>query len=167
MEKELKTDNGLGQLLDMRRASLAVHNGVPHSMELVARIEDVAYINDSKATFLDATLGSLSQVKDRVIWICGPLTSDLGQGYVQQLLEDRVDSVIVFGTSAEDNETSMFKPFKGSLYFAQELRTAVFLARELAKAGQAVLFSPACPSGNCFANYEERGVEFKRAVRDL
>jgi UDP-N-acetylmuramoylalanine--D-glutamate ligase len=53
------------------------------------------------------------------------------------------------------------------VYFAEELRTAVFLARELAKPGEAVLFSPACPSGNGFANYEERGVEFKRAVKDL
>jgi UDP-N-acetylmuramoylalanine--D-glutamate ligase len=165
MEDELLIRKGIEHLLDMRSASLAVHNGHPHSMEMVARIDDVAYVNDSKATFLDATLGSLSQLGNRAVWICGPLTSDLGQGYVQQLLEERVASVIVFGTSEEERD--MLKPFNGTLFFAEELRTAVFLAREIAEPGQTVLFSPACPSGNGFANYEERGVEFKRAVRDL
>jgi UDP-N-acetylmuramoylalanine--D-glutamate ligase len=165
MEKDLLTGKGIEHLLDMRRASLAVHNGAPHSMEAVARINDVVYINDSKSTFLDATLGSIAQVQGRAIWICGPLTSDLGQGYVQQLLEERVSCVVVFGATEGDKD--MLKPFGGALYFAEELRTAVFLARELANPGESVLFSPACPSGNGFANYEERGVEFKRAVRDL
>lgn len=166
MEKDLVSGQALAQLLDMRRTSLAMHNGTPHSMESVASIDDVGYVNDSKATFLDATLGSLSQIGSKVIWICGPITSDLGQGYVQELLEERVASVIVFG-SFENNDPAMLKPFAGPLYFAEELRTAVFLARELARPGQTVLFSPACPSGNGFANYEERGMEFKRAVKDL
>lgn len=160
------TGQGITHLLDMRRASLAVHNGAPHSMEHVARIDDVVYINDSKATFLDATLGSLSQIGGRTIWICGPITNDLGQGYVQQLLEERVDRVIVFGDNG-NNDPDMLRPYAGAVYFAEELRTAVFLARELACPGQVVLFSPACPSGNGFANYEERGMEFKRAVKDL
>ena len=166
MEKDLMTGHGITDLLDMRRASLAVHNGAPHSMENVARIDDVVYINDSKATFLDATLASLSQINCKVIWICGPISNDLGQGYVQEMLEEKVDRVIVFG-AFENNDPEMLKPFNGTVYFAEELRTAVFLARELATAGQAVLFSPACPSGNGFANYEERGMEFKRAVKDL
>lgn len=166
MEKDLMIGQGAAQLLDLRHSSLALHNATPHSMEKVASIDDVIYVNDSKATFLDATLGSLSQLNSRAVWICGPMTGDLGQGYVQQLLEDRVKTVIVFGSS-ENNDPDMLKPFSGSLYFAEELRTAVFLARELAMAGETVLFSPACPSGNGFANYEERGVEFKRAVRDL
>jgi len=160
------TGQGITQLLDMRRASLAVHNGAPHNMEHVARIDDVVYINDSKATFLDATLGSLSQIGSKAIWICGPITIDLGQGYVQEMLEARVARVIVFG-AFENNDPDMLRPFGGTVYFAEELRTAVFLARELATAGQVVLFSPACPSGNGFANYEERGMEFKRAVKDL
>jgi UDP-N-acetylmuramoylalanine--D-glutamate ligase len=53
------------------------------------------------------------------------------------------------------------------VFLADDVRMAVFLARELAKAGELVLFSPACPSGNGFANYEERGAEYRRAVRDL
>ncbi|MDQ3100109.1 MAG: hypothetical protein M3R08_01870 [Bacteroidota bacterium] len=166
MEKDLMPGKVLTQLLDMRRTSLAVHNGTPHSLENVASINDVVYVNDSKATFLDATLGSLSQMSNKVVWICGPITSDLGQGYVQELLEERVASVIVFG-AFDNNDPAMLKPFAGPLYFAEELRTAVFLGRELAQPGQTVLFSPACPSGSGFANYEERGVEFKRAVKDL
>jgi UDP-N-acetylmuramoylalanine--D-glutamate ligase len=165
MEKELLTGKGIERLLDMRRASLAMHTGAPHSMENVASIDDVAYINDSRATFLDATLGSLAGIDRKAVWICGAISSDLGLGYVQQLLEERVSCIVVFGGGEEVLE--MFKPFTGAVYTTDELRTAVFLARELAKAGECVLFSPACPSGNGFANYEERGVEFKRAVRDL
>jgi UDP-N-acetylmuramoylalanine--D-glutamate ligase len=166
MEDQQLTGTGISRLLDMRKASLAAHNGRPHSMELVARIDDVSYVNDSRSTFLDSTLASLAQVEGRVVWISGPLSGDLGAGYVQQLLEERVSTVVVFG-SFGSNGSDMLKPFKGQVYFAEELRTAVFLARELAKPGEAVLFSPACPSGNGFANYEERGVEFKRAVKDL
>jgi UDP-N-acetylmuramoylalanine--D-glutamate ligase len=59
------------------------------------------------------------------------------------------------------------RSFTDQLFHAEEVRTAVFLAHELAREGQVVLFSPACPSGEGFANYEERGAEFKRAVRDL
>ncbi len=165
MEKELLTGKGIEQLLDMRRASLAMHNGEPHSMELVARIDDVAYINDSRSTFLDATLASLARLENNVVWICGPMENGVQQGHLRELLGQRVDAVIFFGNADRDEDLSARS--NAAVYSTAELRTAVFLARELAKPGTTVLFSPACPSGNGFANYEERGVEFKRAVRDL
>jgi UDP-N-acetylmuramoylalanine--D-glutamate ligase len=151
------------QLIAAREGSLGAR---PHSMEQVAVLAEVVYINDSKSTYLDATLDSLGLLEARVIWIAGMSTSDLGEGHIQELLEERVTAVVRFGSSA-DQEGADLRPFKGPLYHAGDLRTAVFLARELAKPGEVVLFSPACPSGQGFANYEERGAAFRQAVRDL
>ena len=132
-------------------------------MEAVGVKEDLLYINDSRATFLDATLESLSTVERNLVWIVGAWGDDMSEGAVQQLLRERVIAVVLFGPLMEGAEDSL----PAHIYRTEDLRTAVFMARELASAGDAVLFSPACPSGNGFANYEERGAEFKRAVRDL
>lgn len=148
-----------GQLLDARRGALS--NQGPHRLEPVATIEQVLYVNDSKATFLDAALESLGQMDQRVVWIAGAWSDDMTEGHVQELLKERVSAVVLFGPLAEVQGEGV------QVFHAEELRTAVFVARELANPGEAVLFSPACPSGNGFANYEERGAEFKRAVRDL
>ncbi len=149
-----------GQLLEARRAALGTR--APHSLEPVATMGEVIYINDSRATFLDATLASLGQMERPVVWIAGAWSDDMGEGHVLELLKERVSAVVLFGPVGE-----VSAPADVQVIQADELRTAVFVARELARPGEVVLFSPACPSGNGFANYEERGTEFKRAVRDL
>lgn len=149
-----------GQLLDARRAALSGQG--PHRLEPVATVNDALYVNDSKATFLDATLESLGSVQGRIVWIVGAWSDDMTEGHVQELLREKVAAVVLYGPSTDEVEG-----LPEQVYHAEELRTAVFVARELAKPGEVVLFSPACPSGNGFANYEERGAEFKRAVKDL
>lgn len=138
----------------------------PHSLEFVGMHKGVEYINDSRSTFLDATLRAMAHIEKPIVWIAGNLAADIGQGHVQEFLRERVAALVLFGPSGE-RAIDALKPFTEHMYTAEELRTAVFLARELARTGEVVLFSPACPSGDGFANYEERGVEFKRAVRDL
>lgn len=162
MENEQNTHLRIagGQLLEARRHALGVQ--APHSLELVGEVDGVAYINDSRATFLDAALASLAQMERRTIWITGAWGDDMGEGHVRELVQERVSAVVLFGPHV-DTEV----PGDVQLLHAGDLRTAVFVARELALDGEVVLFSPACPSGNGFANYEERGAEFKRAVRDL
>lgn len=155
-----------GQLVDARRAALAAQGSGPHRLEHVATHNGVEFINDSKATFLDATLESLAQMPGKVVWVVGDLSSEMDEGYVQDLLKEKVSAVVLFGRAADTVEQEGLAPLE-HLYVADELRTAVFLANELVRPGESVLFSPACPSGNGFANYEERGAEFKRAVRDL
>lgn len=150
-----------GQLIEARRQAL--HAWGPHRLEAVAVVEDVLYVNDSRATFLDATLESLATMERNLVWIVGAWGDDMSEGAVQELLRERVIAVVLFGPLMEGAEDSL----PAHIYRTEDLRTAVFMARELATAGDAVLFSPACPSGNGFANYEERGAEFKRAVRDL
>jgi UDP-N-acetylmuramoylalanine--D-glutamate ligase len=149
-----------GQLLEARRAALGAR--APHSLEPVSTVDGVDYINDSRATFLDAALASLGQMERPVVWIAGAWSDDMSEGHVVELMHERVRAVVLFGPLMD-----VVPPQGVELIQANELRTAVFVARELAQAGDVVLFSPACPSGNGFANYEERGAEFKRAVHDL
>lgn len=165
---EQKTNNAPlrivgGQLLEARRIALSAGASAPHRLEPVASIDDVLYVNDSRATFLDATLEAFAALDQRVVWISGAWSEDMCEGHVEELLTERVSAVVLFGVN--DEQVGAKRP--DLLFHADELRTAVFLARELARPGDVVLFSPACPSGNGFANYEERGAEFKRAVRDL
>lgn len=153
-----------GQMLKARHAALSDQVSGPHRLEAVATVADVLYINDSRATFLDATLASFAAIDQRVVWISGAWSDDMAEGHLQELLNERVAAVVLFGVQAD---AAQQREAGGKVFLADDLRMAVFLARELAEAGDAVLFSPACPSGNSFANYEERGAAFKRAVRDL
>lgn len=134
----------------------------PHRLEHVATVEEVFYINDSASTFLDAALTSLSTMDRSTVWIMGCWSDDMSEGHVQDLMRERVSAVVLFG---HEGDAPSFPG--GTIYLADNVRMAVFLARELARAGEAVLFSPACPSGNGFANYEERGTEFKRTAKEL
>jgi UDP-N-acetylmuramoylalanine--D-glutamate ligase len=154
------------QLVVARRQALAERVSGPHSVEYVATVKGVEYINDSRSTFLDATLAAMVNVEKPIVWIAGTLAAEVGRGNVQEFLKEKVVALILFGRYGERGIEAL-QPFTENVYFAEEARTAVFLAREIARSGEAVLFSPACPSGDGFANYEERGSEFKRAVRDL
>jgi UDP-N-acetylmuramoylalanine--D-glutamate ligase len=155
-----------GQLVDARRVAMNAQGPGPHRLEHVALVNEIPFINDSKATFLDAALESLAQMPGKVVWIVGDLSSEMDEGYVQDLLKEKVSTMVLFGRIVDGVERDGMAPVD-HLYVTDELRTAVFLANELVRPGESVLFSPACPSGNGFANYEERGAEFKRAVRDL
>lgn len=169
MEKKQTTSSlrlAGGQLVDARRAAMSAQGPGPHRLEPVATVKDVLFINDSKATFLDATLESLAQMPNKVVWILGDLSAEMDEGYVKDLLKEKVSAMVLFGRTSGDPQRDGAGPVE-HLYVTDELRTAVFLANELVGPGEAVLFSPACPSGNGFANYEERGAEFKRAVKDL
>lgn len=150
-----------GQLIEARRAALSAWG--PHRLEATAVIDDVLYVNDSRATFLDATLESLGTVDRRTVWIVGAWGAEMAVPAVQDYLKEKVCAVVLFGSLDAEAVDSLPE----HVYRTEDLRTAVFTARELAQPGDAVLFSPACPSGNGFANYEERGAEFRRAVRDL
>ncbi len=154
------------RLVQARTRGLSDQLGGPHSLEHVATVRGVDYINDSRSTFLDATLQAMAAIDKPIVWIAGSLAADIGQGHILEFLRERVAALVLFGRAGERGIESL-KPFTEHMYTAEELRTAVFVARELAREGEVVLFSPACPSGDGFANYEERGAEFKRAVRDL
>ena len=154
------------RLVQARQHSLNEQLDATHSLEPIATVNGVEYVNDGPSTFLDATLKTMSVIDKPVVWIAGSLAADIGQAYVQEFLRERVVALVLFG-KAGDLGIEALKPFTEHMYTAEELRTAVFVARELAKPGEVVLFSPACPSTRTHANAEERNVEFNNAVRDF
>jgi len=161
LEKGLKD-----QLIKARKLALEGLQSGPHSLELIGNINGVEYINDSKSTFLDATLRSLSTLDRPVVWIIGTQLALPEQDWFKDIVENHVRAVVLFGQNglrALERARAVFR----FPYHMDDLRTAVFLAREVAEQGDSVLFSPACMSSPEFANYEERGVAFKRAVKDL
>ncbi len=148
------------------RESLASFEGVPHRLEYVRELEGVHYINDSKATNVNAVWYALESMTRPTILIAGG--RDKGNDYesLKALVRERVRMVIAIGESAETVLEALGKEAHEALK-AGDMAEAIALAHQHARAGEAVLLSPACASFDMFANYEERGDEFRRRVLAL
>ncbi len=138
----------------------------PHRMELVAVMNQVRFINDSKATNVDSTFYALSGMDRPSIWLAGGL--DKGNDYAQldAVVRQRVKALICVGKDTAPLVTH----FQGVVPIPLQTRSlteAVALALTLAQPGETVLFSPACKSFDLFQNYQDRGNQFKQAVLSL
>lgn len=160
----------VAHLLNIRkqtiRESLANFQGVEHRLEHVLKINKVNYINDSKATNVNATYYALESMDAPTVWIVGGV--DKGNNYEElfQFVNEKVKAIICLGV---DNEKLM-KTFEGMvdvLVETQYMSEAVKIAYKVADMGDNVLLSPACASFDLFENYEDRGRQFKNAVRNL
>ncbi|NRA94353.1 MAG: UDP-N-acetylmuramoyl-L-alanine--D-glutamate ligase [Psychroserpens sp.] len=148
------------------RESLENFQGVEHRLEHVLKINKVQYINDSKATNVNATYYALESMDAPTVWIVGG--EDKGNDYQElfQFVNEKVKAIICLGV---DNEKLM-KNFGGMvdvIVETQFMSEAVKIAYKIAEAGDNVLLSPACASFDLFENYEDRGRQFKEAVRNL
>lgn len=148
------------------RESLSDFQSVEHRLELVGRINNVDFINDSKATNVNSTWFALESVNTPIVWIVGGV--DKGNDYTQlfELVKAKVHSIVCLGT---DN-AKIIEAFGGlveNIVEAGSAQEAVNLSYRLAKKGDSVLLSPACASFDLFENYEDRGRQFKNAVRSL
>ncbi len=164
--RDQKLDKFTSTLLEARSQALAGVVSSSHRMELVGQKNGVDMVNDSKATFLDATLETMYMVTKPIVWIVEGVDHQRAYDTAAGVIKEEVKHIVVYG----DKEEAIRKALESSVnkfMYVDELRTAVFLANELAEEGDLVLFSPACPGGRKFANYEERGTEFKNAVNDL
>ena len=148
------------------RESLENFQGVEHRLENVLKINKVQYINDSKATNVNATYYALDSMDVPTIWIVGGV--DKGNNYSElfQFVNEKVKAIICLGT---DNEkiVSTFGGMVDVLVETQSMSEAVKMAYKMAESGDAVLLSPACASFDLFESYEDRGRQFKDAVRNL
>ncbi len=160
----------VAQLLKIRkqtiRESLEGFQGVEHRLEKVLKINNVQYINDSKATNTNATYYALDSMTSETVWIVGGV--DKGNVYEEllPLVNKSVKAIICLGV---DNE-KIVKSFQNcvkDIYETQSMDEAVKMAYHLAKSGDSVLLSPACASFDLFKNYEDRGRQFKESVRKL
>ena len=148
------------------RSSLSTFQAVEHRLEKVLSIGDVLYVNDSKATNVDAAWYALECQTRPVVWIVGG--KDKGNDYAPlvPLAKEKVKAMICMGV---DN-AKFHDSFKGVVPIIKDVTSAadaVKLASELSVAGDVVLLSPCCASFDLFKNYEDRGRQFKEAVRNL
>ena len=157
-------------LLNIRKAtirrSLENFQGVEHRLENVLKINNVRYINDSKGTNVNATFYALDSMEASTVWIVGGV--DKGNDYSElfALVNEKVKAIICLGI---DNE-KIIKAFGNVVDIIVEthsMEDAVKVAYRLSKKGDNVLLSPACASFDLFENYEDRGRQFKNAVRNL
>ncbi len=151
---------------DIIRNSLATFKPIEHRLEPVLSIKDVLYINDSKATNVDSAWYALECQKRPVVWILGG--TDKGNDYsvLNDLVKEKVKGIVCLGV---DNKKihEAFGGMVSRMEDALSAREAVQKAAAMADAGDVVLLSPCCASFDLFKNYEDRGEQFKAAVRNL
>jgi len=159
-----------GRLLGIRketiRESLAGFESIEHRLEPVLQIYGMNFINDSKATNVNSTWYALESMQEPTIWIAGGV--DKGNDYSQlnDLVREKVKALICIGKNTEKLEQT-FGGIVPELYVAGSITEAVGMAYRLGNKGDNVLLSPACASFDWFENYEDRGRQFKAAVRNL
>ena len=148
------------------RNGLATFQAVEHRLEKVLSIKDVLYINDSKATNVDAAWYALECQTRPVVWIVGG--TDKGNDYstLIPLAKEKVKAMICMGLDNHKFHES-FEGIVPEIHDVTSASDAVKLAHSLAVAGDCVLLSPCCASFDLFKNYEDRGRQFKEAVRNL
>ena len=148
------------------REGLATFQAVEHRLEKVLSIRDVLYINDSKATNVDAAWYALECQTRPVVWIVGG--TDKGNDYstLVPLVKEKVKAIICLGV---DNTKihNAFGEHIDRMYDVTSAQDAVKKAHAIAQPGDVVLLSPCCASFDLFKNYEDRGRQFKEAVRNL
>ena len=148
------------------RDSIQTFQGVPHRLEKVLKINHVEYINDSKATNVNATYYALEGIRKPIIWIVGGVDKGNDYSELMPLVREKVKGIICLGV---DN-AKLFSAFGNVMDIIVEtssMQEAVKTAYAIADRGDNVLLSPACASFDLFANYEDRGNQFKAEVRKL
>ena len=158
------------QLLKVRkqtiRESLEDFEGAEHRLEEVLKINGVKYINDSKATNINATFYALDSMTTPTVWIVGGV--DKGNDYfdLMPLVREKVKAIICLGIE-NDKIIKTFGNVIDLIVETQGAEEAVKVAYKIAEKGDTVLLSPACASFDLFENYEDRGRQFKQAIREL
>ena len=159
-----------GRLLEIRkevvRESLGDFVNAEHRMEFVAKVNGIEFINDSKATNINATWFALESMDKPTIWIVGGVDKGNDYNELTALVKEKVKAIICLGI---DN-TKIIEACSGivdTIVEANSALEAVAFAYQLGSKEEVVLLSPACASFDLFENYEDRGNQFKKAVKSL
>jgi UDP-N-acetylmuramoylalanine--D-glutamate ligase len=148
------------------RESLTNFENIEHRLEFVASVHGIRFINDSKATNVNSTWYALESVERPIIWIAGG--TDKGNDYSEllELVQSRVKAIVCL----TKDSSKLRKAFAGvvdTIVDTESADQAVRVAYDLGRDGDTVLLSPACASFDLFENYEDRGRQFKMAVKKL
>ena len=168
--KNAMAATSVAQLMRIRkqtiRESLSNFQGVEHRLEKVLKIQNVQYINDSKATNVNATFFALDSMNSPTVWIVGGVDKGNDYSELMALVHEKVKAIICLGV---DNKKIIdaFGNIVDMMVEVDNMSDAVNTAKHIAEKGDAVLLSPACASFDLFQNYEDRGRQFKEAVKNL
>ena len=149
------------------RKTLATFGGVRHRMEEVTIVEDVLYVNDSKATNPESTMKAIMSFGQPLILIAGGRNKGSSFQQMASLIKERVQELILLGEAREEIKSAVIGAGFRNIHEVKDLPEAVDRASRLARPGEVVLLSPACASWDMFASYEERGDQFCELVRNL
>lgn len=168
--KNAMAASSVAKLMQIRNAtireSLSNFQGVEHRLEKVLKIQNVQYINDSKATNVNATFFALDSMNVPTVWIVGGVDKGNDYNELMPLVREKVKAIICLGV---DNHKiiNAFGDVVDIMVEVNNMNDAVKTAQKLTEKGDAVLLSPACASFDLFENYEDRGKQFKQAVHNL
>ena len=151
---------------DVIRDSLSDFESIEHRLETVVTVYGVDYINDSKATNINSTWYALETIDKKIVWIVGGVDKGNDYSILAEIVKEKVKAIVCLG---KDN-AKIIEAFKGDIETvveANNMTEAVGYSYQLASKDEVVLLSPACASFDLFDNYEDRGRQFKEAVRSL
>jgi len=160
----------VGKVLELRnelvRESMQDFEGIEHRLEFVAKVNGITFINDSKATNINSTWFALESMEHPTVWIVGG--QDKGNDYesIKDLVKEKVKAIVCLGLENQ-KIIDAYKDIIPNIAEAKTAQDAVKAAYRFAKKDETVLLSPACASFDLFENYEDRGRQFKYAVRSL
>ena len=168
--KNAMAATSVAKLMQIRKAtireSLSNFQGVEHRLEKVLKIQNVQYINDSKATNVNATFFALDSMTAPTVWIVGGVDKGNDYNELMALVREKVKAIICLGV---DNRKIIdaFGNVVDIMVEVNNMSDAVKMAQRITEKGDTVLLSPACASFDLFENYEDRGRQFKAAVHNL
>ncbi|MBE8725679.1 UDP-N-acetylmuramoyl-L-alanine--D-glutamate ligase [Flavobacterium hungaricum] len=168
--KNAMAASSVAKLMQIRNAtireSLSNFQGVEHRLEKVLKIQNVQYINDSKATNVNATFFALDSMNAPTVWIVGGVDKGNDYNELMSLVREKVKAIICLGV---DNRKIIdaFGNVVDIMVEVNNMNDAVKTAQRLTEKGDTVLLSPACASFDLFESYEDRGKQFKQAVHNL
>jgi UDP-N-acetylmuramoylalanine--D-glutamate ligase len=168
--KNAMAATSVAKLMQIRKAtireSLSNFQGVEHRLEKVLKIGNVQYINDSKATNVNATFFALDSMTSPTVWIVGGVDKGNDYSELMSLVREKVKGIICLGV---DNKKIIdaFGAVVDIMIEVDNMVDAVRMSQRMTEKGDTVLLSPACASFDLFENYEDRGRQFKQAVQNL
>ena len=148
------------------RESLFNFQGVEHRLEKVLKIQNVQYINDSKATNVNATFFALDSMNTPTVWIVGGVDKGNDYSELMPFVREKVKAIVCLGLD-NNKIIDAFGDVVDTMVEVKTMVEAVKMAERFSEKGDTVLLSPACASFDLFTSYEDRGNQFKKAVQNL
>lgn len=157
----------LGVSAEVIGRTLRDFRGVAHRLELVAEIEGVKYVNDSKGTNPDASIKALEAYDEPIVLLAGGRNKGSDFTKFAQKVKEKVSTLVILGECKAEIKDAVSKTGFTAIYDAKDFDEAVRIAARMSETGQIVLLSPACASWDMFKDFEERGERFKEVVSSL